>query len=446
MPSLHRLELAYRSDVSAWFQALQHLSAPVWLDSGRPGQSLGRYDVLAADPIEQVEVPASDWQQGLATLRQVIQQNRPCPPELPFCGGAIGFLSYEFGRAMMGLPAATQRLLSADLQFAVYEWALVADHERCTAQLVGSDPDQLRAVRDLLSDVVDATDQQQRKPEWMDQPASGEATAAYQDAFARIQHYIREGDIYQVNFTRRWQAEAPPRMSADQLYLNLREISPAPFGAYLGFDGCQVLSNSPEQFLRYNPADRQVLTKPIKGTRPRSVDQRQDERLAQLLRNSPKDKAENLMIVDLLRNDLGRVCTPGTISTPSLFALESYATVHQLVSTVKGELAVDKDAVDLLQACFPGGSITGAPKLRAMQIIDELETQSRELYCGSVFRLGFDGALDSNITIRTVLRQRQQLYYWAGGGIVADSGCQSEYQESHDKAAAFRRLLNSSRG
>jgi para-aminobenzoate synthetase component 1 len=260
---------------------------------------------------------------------------------------------------------------------------------------------------------------------------------AYARGFDRIQRYIRDGDCYQVNFAQRFVA----RVSHDAwtLYQRMRQDNPAPYGALLEYPFGQVLSSSPEQFLGLRGG--LVQTRPIKGTRPRGDSAGQDMALRAELLSSEKDRAENVMIVDLLRNDLGKVCRPGSIEVPGLFEIESFATVHHLVSTVTGRLREDSDALDLIAACFPGGSITGAPKQRAMQIIDELEPVRREVYCGSVFRLGFDGNLDSSIAIRTALLRGRELYYWAGGGIVADSDCQAEYQESLDKAAAFLRLI-----
>jgi para-aminobenzoate synthetase component 1 len=259
----------------------------------------------------------------------------------------------------------------------------------------------------------------------------------YAERFARVQDYILAGDCYQVNLAHRFCAHS--RDDPWTVYQRMRLENPSPYGAFLDYPFGQVLSSSPEQFLRVR--DRQVTTRPIKGTRPRGERAADDLALRAQLMNSAKDRAENLMIVDLLRNDLGRVCEPGTIEVPGLFEIESFATVHHLVSTVTGRLRPECDAIDLLQACFPGGSITGAPKLRAMQIIDELEPQRRENYCGNIIRLGFDGDLDSSIMIRTALMRDNRVYYWAGGGIVADSVCTAEYQESLDKAAAFFRLF-----
>jgi para-aminobenzoate synthetase component 1 len=266
---------------------------------------------------------------------------------------------------------------------------------------------------------------------------TGMTVDAYTERFERIQQYIRDGDCYQVNLAQRFCVRTDD--DAWSVYRRMRADNPAPFGALLEYPFGEVLSSSPERFLRLQ--GRQAETRPIKGTRARGRTAEEDAALRAGLVHSPKDRAENLMIVDLLRNDLGKVCEPGSIQVPALFEIESYATVHHLVSTVTGTLRPECDAIDLLRGCFPGGSITGAPKRRAMEVIDELETVRREVYCGNVIRLGFDGNLDSNIAIRTALMQRDRLYYWAGGGIVADSDCAAEYQECLDKAAAFFRLL-----
>ena len=205
-------------------------------------------------------------------------------------------------------------------------------------------------------------------------------------------------------------------------------------------DGIEVLSFSPERFLQLRHGN--ILTQPIKGTRPRGASPGSDLKLKDQLYNSSKDRAENLMIVDLLRNDLGRVAQPGSIKVPELFKVESYATVHHLVSHITGRLRHDEDALSLLRACFPGGSITGAPKIRAMEIIEELEPYRRGIYCGAIGHIGFNGDMDSSIVIRTLVRQGDKAHYWVGGGIVADSDADEEYQECMDKAAAFRRYFD----
>jgi para-aminobenzoate synthetase component 1 len=261
--------------------------------------------------------------------------------------------------------------------------------------------------------------------------------AEYARAFARVQRYIRDGDCYQVNLAQRF--SVPVAGDAWSSYLAWRELSPAPFGAWLQLPFATLMSISPERFLRVD--GRRVETRPIKGTRPRLAEPRADRALAAALAASAKDRAENLMIVDLLRNDLGRCCEIGSVAVPRLFEVESYATVHHLVSTVTGTLAAGRDTLDLVRAAFPGGSITGAPKLRAIEIIDELEPVRRGVYCGSIGRIDANGDLDLSIAIRTAVLAGGELHYWAGGGLVADSVCADEYQESHDKARAFFRLL-----
>jgi para-aminobenzoate synthetase component 1 len=241
-----------------------------------------------------------------------------------------------------------------------------------------------------------------------------------------------------VNLTQRFEAQVEG--DAWHAYLRLREINPAPFAAYLDLPDGKIVCSSPERFLRVS-GDR-VETKPIKGTRPRSADPARDRALAEELRTSAKDRAENVMIVDLLRNDLGKCCVPGSIRASKLFDIESFASVHQLVSTVEGRLRRGRHALDLVAACFPGGSITGAPKVAAMQIIEQLEPHRRSVYCGCIGYVGFDGNMDTNIAIRTLVQRGDRAYTWAGGGVVADSDLDAEYQESFDKAAAMLAVLD----
>jgi para-aminobenzoate synthetase component 1 len=256
----------------------------------------------------------------------------------------------------------------------------------------------------------------------------------YLDAVTRVREYIVAGDIFQANLSQR--LEAPLEEDHWHLYRRLRDVNPAPFAAYLEFDGVHVASASPERFLQLTPSG-QVETRPIKGTRPTGLSPQHDAALSRSLADSEKDRAENLMIVDLLRNDLSRVCRPGSVRVPELFALERYRTVHHLVSTVVGQLAPGRDATDLLAAAFPGGSITGAPKVRAMEIIAELEPSRRGVYCGSIGYLSVTGAMDTSIVIRTLVALGGRAYFQVGGGIVADSEPEQEYQETLHKARAL---------
>lgn len=261
--------------------------------------------------------------------------------------------------------------------------------------------------------------------------------AEYKKAVTQTIEYIRTGDIFQANLSQRFDAELPKNFDAFAHYMLLRSINPAPFAGFMNFGELQISSASPERFLTVR--GREVETRPIKGTRPRSPIPGVDRIYRNLLENSEKERAENTMIVDLMRNDLSKVCEPGSIDVARLCNIESFATVHHLVSTVRGVLGHGRKATDLLRACFPGGSITGAPKIRAMEIIEEMEQTRRGPYCGSMGYIGFNGAMDSNILIRTLVYEGQNVSLQAGGGIVADSVPQNEYQETLDKAEAMLR-------
>ena len=260
----------------------------------------------------------------------------------------------------------------------------------------------------------------------------------YHEKFEQVQNYLLSGDCYQINLAQRFSAEYTG--NEFQAYCALRQENKAPFSAFLRFENSAILSISPERFLRL--VDNKVQSKPIKGTRPRHENAAIDQANADELQNASKDKAENLMIVDLLRNDISRVCTPGSVKVPALFVIESFPAVHHLVSTVEGELNPKYDANDLLRAAFPGGSITGAPKIRAMDIIEELEPNQRSVYCGSIGYISACGNMDTSITIRTLVCHQQQIHCWAGGGVVIDSNVDSEYQETYDKVNKILPILS----
>lgn len=450
----------YRPDSSRLFGTLAGRPWPVFLDSGRPGSTRGRYDILSAEPqatlvtrgaetelrsAEAVRISSTD---PFALLAETLGPRRPPIPDLPFYGGAIGYFAYDLARRLERLPSlAADAEGIPDMAIGIYDWALVVDHEQRRSCLVAQDPGRLETwlgrFTQALSDAGDApTPEPALEPvpgpfRVLDRVRSNLTPAAYRRAFDRIQDYLHAGDCYQVNLAQRFAAAA--RGDPWQAYQALRVANPAPFGAYLSTPDCAVLCSSPERFLQVR-GDR-VETRPIKGTRPRGETAAQDRRLADALRHSAKDRAENLMIVDLLRNDLGKVCALGSVHVPTLFEVETYARVHHLVSTVRGRLATGRSAVDLLRACFPGGSITGAPKLRAMEIIEELEPQRRGVYCGAIGYLGFDGAMDTNIAIRTLVYSAGSLRFWAGGGIVVDSDPDAEYRETYDKAGPLLDLL-----
>jgi len=388
-------------------------------------------------------VSCQSLEDPFALLQQVLYScDDTSSAGLPFCGGALGYFSYDLARRIEKLPErAIDDQHLPEMAIGVYEWAYIADHLERRSWLAGRRSSDLEECWAAL--VEQFRSPQQRKPRHpfttIASPISDTGEMAYQEAFASIKHYLREGDCYQVNYARRFTG----RVTGDPFdgYCRLRRLNSAPFSAYLNLPFAQILSSSPERFIRV--VDQQVETRPIKGTRARSADPLLDKELAEELRNSHKDRAENVMIVDLLRNDLGKSCVAGSVRVPELFAVESYATVHHLVSTITGKLRDDRDVLDLLRGAFPGGSITGAPKRRAMEIIEELEPYRRGIYCGSIGYIGFDGQMDTNIAIRTLVHRAGEVHFWAGGGIVIDSDMQSEFQETQHKAAGMLRLFES---
>jgi para-aminobenzoate synthetase component 1 len=449
-------ELPYQPDSAERFAALLAEPWSQFLDSGRPFGAAGRYDILVADPVATLVTrgATSEIRSGpqiersdadpFHLLRRLLRDFAPrCagPIAVPFAGGAVGYLGYDLARRIERLPAIAEDAEHLpDLAVGLYAWALVVDHAQQRTALVWNDVPQAPSRASVLAR-LHAPFEEPVQFRVGSAIATNLDVADYRRAFERVQAYIRDGDCYQVNLARRYAAavDGDPWTA----YRRLRARNPSPFGAYLHLPFCRVLSASPERFLELR-GDR-VSTRPIKGTRPRAADPERDAALARDLAASAKDQAENLMIVDLLRNDLGKSCVPGSIAVPRLFEVEHHPTVHHLVSTVTGRLRPDRDALDLLRGCFPGGSVTGAPKLRAMQIIEELEPHRRGLYCGSIGYIGFDGAMDTNIAIRTLVCSDGVARFWAGGGIVADSGCEAEYRETEDKAAALLQLLEDSR-
>jgi para-aminobenzoate synthetase component 1 len=450
-------ELPYRPDSAALFEAIVDLPWAVFLDSGLHHPAQSRYDILAAQPYVRLVTRGSlteihadgvelSREHPFELLRRYLDVDPSCRAPLPFCGGAIGYFAYDLARRLEKLPTrARDAERVPDMAVGLYDWAVVVDHAERRAWLAGQGRD---AETDLRWDRLvrlfsEPPPERSRVPFRMLAHVTSNLTReAYARRFERIKRYIRDGDCYQVNLAQRF--SAPASGDAWLAYQALRVMNPAPFGAYLSTPYAYVLSVSPERFLKVEHGS--VQTQPIKGTRPRAGHPRLDAELARALRESTKDRAENVMIVDLLRNDLSKSCRLGSVRVPRLFDVESYATVHHLVSTVTGELAPGRDALDLLRGAFPGGSITGAPKLRAMEIIEEVEPHRRGIYCGSIGYLGYDGGMDLNIAIRTMVMSRGEIRFWAGGGIVADSNVEDEYQETFDKAAAMLKLLQQAAG
>lgn len=437
------------------------LPYPLLLESARPGTDAARYSFLAADPWQVVEGggaadPFALLADALAAFRVEALPDLP-----PFQAGAAGYLGYDLCHRLERLPSPRLDDLGLpELCVGLYDWTLAWDHALGRTWLFSSGfPETGAAGRRRARERADAVRARLAGPARTGLAAPRPATAphaapthavaalpglastftreAFEGAVARTREYVLAGDIFQANISQR--LEAPIHEPAFALYRRLRERNPAPFAGYFDIGAAQIVSASPERFLLLT-GDR-VETRPIKGTSPRGLSPRHDWALGEALAESEKDRAENVMIVDLLRNDLSKVCRDGTVEVPELCRVERYATVHHLVSTVVGRLREGLGPVDLLRATWPGGSITGAPKVRAMEIIAELEPTRRGVYTGSLGYLSFGGAMDTSIAIRTFVVTGGRAYVQAGGGIVADSDPAREYEETIDKARGMAAAL-----
>ncbi len=437
-----------------------------FLDSGMDPARLGRYSFMGSDPFLVLGSRGKDIRL-IRGGKQEVRQGNPFsvvgelleaysldkgPNGIPFTGGVVGYFSYDLGHFIERLPStAVDDLDLPECYLAFYDAIVAFDHQEGKTYLAATGfpemaeaPRQRRAqerLKELKRRIIEGP------------PITGESSVAparggitlksnfsreeYLKAVAAAREYICAGDIFQVNLSQRFEADLP--VSSYELYRLLRQMNPAPFASYLDFDGVSIASASPERFLKVQ--GDWVETRPIKGTRPRGKSPEEDRALANELQSSVKDSAENVMIVDLERNDIGRVCRYSTVEVTELAILETFPTVFHLTSTVRGRLCEGKTRIDLLKATFPGGSITGAPKVRAMEIIDELEPTRRSVYTGSIGYLSFDGDMDLNIVIRTFVIKDGRAYFQVGGGIVYDSQPEAEYEETLDKARALIQAL-----
>lgn len=437
--------------------AAEHYFAPLstspWammLHSGFADHPHSRYDIIVAQPcttlvtrgdvtvVSDAEKTETSSDDPLRLLQKVLAD---CPfsdiplPDLPFIGGAVGLWGYDLGRRFENLPQRALNDISVpDMAVGIYDWALIVDHHRQVVTLL--------CYGDVNARL--AWLQQQQAPtvapfaltsRWQ----SNMSRQQYGEKFRQVQAYLQSGDCYQVNLAQRFQASY--QGDEWQAFVRLNRANRAPFSAFLRLDDSAIMSLSPERFIQLEQGH--IQTRPIKGTLPRLEDPIADAEQAKRLAHSPKDRAENLMIVDLMRNDIGRVAVPGSVRVPELFVVEPFPAVHHLVSTITATLPPALHATDLLRAAFPGGSITGAPKVRAMEIIDELEPHRRNAWCGSIGYLSVCGNMDTSITIRTVTASEGTLYCSAGGGLVADSEEGAEYQETFDKVNRILSQLES---
>ncbi|MRS16104.1 aminodeoxychorismate synthase component 1 [Enterobacteriaceae bacterium RIT691] len=435
------ITLPWRADAAEHYFA--PLSARPWamlLHSGFAEHAHNRFDILVADPLitlqtrgESTQIcgidgeysalgdPLSLLQQALDTCDLAVASH----PDLPFQGGALGLFGYDLGRRFETLPERAEADIAVpDMAVGIYRWALIVDHQLQKVSLLSHDSPKERLAW-LEAQRTPPMESFALTSPWR----SNMSRETYGEKFRQVQAYLQSGDCYQVNLAQRFQAG----YCGDEwlAFCQLNRINRAPFSAFIRLSESAILSLSPERFIQLQR--QHIQTRPIKGTLPRLSDREADAVQAEKLRTSPKDRAENLMIVDLMRNDIGRVAVPGSVRVPELFVVEPFPAVHHLVSTITAELPTTLNASDLLRAAFPGGSITGAPKVRAMEIIDELEPHRRNAWCGSIGYLSFCGTMDTSITIRTLTAADGQLYCSAGGGIVADSDEQAEYQETFDK-------------
>lgn len=413
------------------------------LESAAPGHPDSQFHLICADPlatlqtrgeltcIEHNQERHESDEDPLALLERWLMQllgSESPASALPFTGGAMGLWGYDLGRRFEQLPTQAQADINVpDMAVGIYDWAWILEPQlsRATLLVIGDEEKWQQRYNWWSRQVAHKTPDFALDSPWL----ANMSRQGYAARFGAIQEYLRAGDCYQINLTQRFSADY--HGDEWQAYCQLSARNGGPFSAFLRLPQACLLSFSPERFLLLD--GNAVSTKPIKGTRPRGKNPAEDQALAGELQGAEKDRAENLMIVDLLRNDIGKVCQAGSVTVPALFAIESFPAVHHLVSTVTGTLQAGYSATTLLRACFPGGSITGAPKIRAMEIIDELEPHRRNGYCGSIGYISAHGRMDTSITIRTIIAEAGKFYLWAGGGIVADSDLESEYAEIFHK-------------
>lgn len=429
----------------------------VLLHSVKGHETLARYSFLGVRPYETL-VSRNGWikknndtfhgcifTELQQSLNQVKLKRHPNLP--PFQGGGMGYFAYDLNRQLEKLPQPKQDdMVLPDCIFAFYDLVFAWDHKEEALYLFSSGlpyngKERFLHARKRQAEILSVIEQ---PPSYVpgnvirqSEIVSNFIKEDYIKAIEQAIEYIYAGDIFEVNISQRFKAQV--QAQPFDLYYQLHQKNPAPFSGFLNFNACQLISSSPERFLKLQ--DRQIEACPIKGTRPRSEDAALDEQYKKELIESEKDRAENIMIVDLMRNDISRVCLPHSVKVPVLCGLQSFATVHHLVSTVRATLAPEYDAIDLLKASFPGGSITGAPKIRSMEIIAEMEPTARGAYCGSMGYIGFDGNMDLSILIRTYTMKRDTVTFQAGGAITAQSDAASEYQETLDKASALIKVL-----
>jgi para-aminobenzoate synthetase component 1 len=442
-------ELPYYTDSSSYFEKIKHLEWPVFLDScyqkDKPQSKYARYDIIAANPFIKIRAKSgvtivSDRQghhqhkqPSLEVLSDLMDQYPKPSCSFPFVGGAIGYCSYE-----LNLKTAKKNTINT-MMMGIYDWAVIVDHFEKKTYIVSMllDSKTEPFIAKLVAIFNEDKDNLAQEFKIKTSVSDNLSFIDYKSKFDKVMKYINAGDCYQINLSKKFEVDTEG--DSWYLYKKFRDINKSPFMAYLLYDDFEILSGSPERFIKSQ--DGIVTTRPIKGTRVRGSNKELDNKNANELLNSVKDQSENLMIVDLLRNDLSMNCEVGSINVDELFAIESYPNVHHLVSTISGILKKESNNIKLFSDSFPGGSITGAPKIRATEIIDELEEHSRDLYCGSVCYFSFHGSMDSNVAIRSMVHNNQKLYFYSGGGLTAGSNVDEEFQEIEDKVKNIKQAI-----
>lgn len=446
------------------FKDLKNLPYSFFLDSSIRSNNLSRFSFIGCEPFlvfkSKRNSVSLEWNDGSVQkldsnpfvalkelfLKFAVAINPDSADEIPFKFGAVGYFGYDMKDLVEKLPDISKDDIAiADCVICFYDTVLAIDHLKDKAYLASVKFDDIttgakaRLKMALSSETHDMEEESMRQSG--DSLRSNISKSDYMNSVKSAKNYIKDGDIYQVNLSQRFEAD----LEADpyQIYLKLRYASPAAFASYLNFDDTVIMSSSPERFLMKRGS--YIETRPIKGTAPRSSDPLADELNEISLRESYKDRAEHIMIVDLERNDLGRICEYGSVRPSEFIALEKYSTVFHLVSTVSGKLKEGMGPIDCLTATFPGGSITGAPKVRSMEVIEELEPVKRSIYTGALGYISFDGNMDTSIIIRTILVKGKKLYFQVGAGIVADSDPEREYYETLDKANGIMDALGINR-
>jgi len=446
--------LPYVSDSSIYFEAIANDPWSCYLDSGIQDDldenisDKSRYDIIVSHPFIKIIADESTVSIEENNLKKITKQNpfnvlegilanfNIQETSLPFAGGALGYFSYELSQSSIkknkdhvGMPL---------MMIGIYDWALIVDHQEKTAciasHLINKDTkDYLTTLTKKLKSV---------KPNNQLFKINSNIKSllnfeAYDLMVNKILSFIKEGDVYQINISNKYIVSCEGNSWTG--YKKLREINRAPFMAYFHFDDFDILCGSPERFIQSH--SKRVETRPIKGTEPRDINTIKDKENAEKLLASEKDRAENLMIVDLLRNDLSKNCIPGSVNVKALCELKSYSNVHHLESIIEGVLKPHSTLTKLLKDCFPGGSITGTPKKRSMEIISDLEPHRRDIYCGSIGYIGFNHNMDTNIAIRTLVRKDNNIHFYSGGGIVAQSNSKNEFDEISFKASNIRKWI-----